>query len=166
MRDLFEAAVENLHIDREEAIRFFVLYARFEYAAKECGYIHKGEKRRKLAVDPEAVAQHITLRFAERRTQDSLLNAAVLFYIANPPLKQVWDGGKVAWETAQYSGSELVCLLLSLAQMRNNLFHGGKGWQSGTDPARERRLLGDGLRILEAIISSDDELCTAFNTYA
>ncbi len=166
--DLSKAAVGNLHIREEAAFEFFVVYARYEYAAKVCRLVHQGDHVRELAVNPQAVADRIREKFNRCLATDLELQDAVNYYRKKPPQKQVWNGKEPAWQAPVYQGSDdLKILLLQLAQARNNLFHGGKGWKADTyDIDRDNDLLRHGLTILGAILKADDELYHEFSSFS
>lgn len=57
-------------------------------------------------------------------------------------------------------------MLVLVYRVRNNLFHGGKGWlppEGNRD--RDHRLMRDALTIIEAIVDIDDDLKTIFLSY-
>ncbi|PKA43186.1 hypothetical protein CWR43_14150 [Rhizobium sullae] len=167
-RSLKETAIGNLHLREEDAFEFFVAYARYEYAAKVCKLVHQGDEQRMLTINPQGVADRIRASFESRISSDKSLQKAVAYYTAQPPQRQIWDGNGPGWDQPVYQGNDtLKNLLLQLAQARNNLFHGGKGWKAD-NPAMERDndLLRHGLVILDAVVNSDDQLFGEFSSFA
>ncbi|RWY88655.1 hypothetical protein EHI44_11435 [Rhizobium leguminosarum] len=166
-RSLRESAIGNLHIRENEAFAFFAVYARYEYAAKVCRFVHQGSGLRDLSINPQLVADNIREEFTRQVEKTPELRECVDYYSRNPPKKQVWDGNNAAWSTPDYQGADNIKkLLLQLAQARNNLFHGGKGWKPDVSEIdRDNDLIRHGLTILEAIIRSDDMLLYEFSSF-
>lgn len=160
-------AIGNLHIRENDAFAFFAIYARYEYAAKVCRLVHQGPSRRDLSVNPQLVADKVREEFLRQVEKTPQLREAVDYYGRNPPKKQVWDGTSAAWFAPDYQGADkMKTLLLQLAQARNNLFHGGKGWKPDVPEFdRDNDLIRHGLTILEAVIRSDDMLFHEFSSF-
>lgn len=167
-RSLKETAIGNLHLRQEDAFEFFVIYARYEYAAKVLKLVHIANSPIILGIDPQKVADLIRANFLQKAADSVPLQEAIAYYAANPPSKQMWDGVGPTWELPVYQGNDAVkILLLQLAQARNNLFHGGKGWKTDIPTAeRDNDLLRHGLVLLEAVITSDASLFAEFSSYA
>ncbi|MBA8801688.1 hypothetical protein FHW77_005445 [Agrobacterium sp. RC10-4-1] len=166
-QSLKDIAIGNLTIRETEAFAFFAVYARYEYAAKVCGLVHQGPPPRDLIINPQTVADNVREQFVRQMDENPPLRHAVDYFEANAPQKQVWDGRGAAWVTPQYQGADsLKKLLLHLAQARNNLFHGGKGWKPDLrEIERDNDLIRYGLTILEAVIRSNDNLLHEFSSY-
>lgn len=167
---LAERAMGNLHIDQTRAFAFFVVYARFEYAAKVAGYVDKtpgnNGKLPDLKIDLQAIADRIKGKFHAAIQADKSLSAAVAYYQKWPPKKQVWNGTAPDWADDLRNDTFPCILLRRLAQARNNLFHGGKGWNGDEQTFnRDNMLIAHGLVILEGVIRCDDALDNDFSSY-
>jgi hypothetical protein len=167
---LADDAIGNLHIKRDAAFEFFVVYARYEYAAKAARYVYKppirGNKLPELKINIQEVADKIKAKFQLAIQSNRSLSDAVAYYQNFPPKGQVWNGIEPDWADIEYNDTFPCILLRRLAQARNNLFHGGKGWK-GDEQAwgRDNLLISHGLTILEAVIKSDDALGADFTSY-
>ncbi len=167
---LADDAIGNLHIKEDAAFEFFVVYARYEYAAKVAQYVHKppipGNKFPELKIDLQEVADNIKDNFHKATQNNRALSDAVAYYQKFPPKGQVWNGTGPDWADMKYNDTFPCILLRRLAQARNNLFHGGKGWKGDEQTMdRDNLLISHGLIILEAVIKSDAALSTDFTSY-
>jgi hypothetical protein len=165
---LASEAAGNLHVDRELAFDFLVIFSRFEYALKEMKHVHKnGKLPRNLDVDYSGYAQNIEGVFAARIKSSDSLKAAVEYFCQSPPRRQIWDGFRPDWAAPETglkpSASQM---LVFTFRVRNNLFHGGKGWlapEGNID--RDRRLMESAIAIIQAVLEIDEELLSAFSSY-
>jgi len=169
-RSLAVTAIGNLHIDEKAAFDFFVVYARYEYAAKAARYVLKnmpeGRKLRKLELDLQTIADKIETGFRRAMRENRDLDSAVAYYQRFPLKAQVWNGKEPDWSLKEHTEPFPCDLLRRLAQTRNNLFHGGKGWEPEEKAIdRANLLISHGLLILEAVITSDVALNENFTSY-
>lgn len=139
--------------DRKLAWAFFVSFSRMEYALKRSGiYLKAGTDKAEANWDKFA-GDHNDL-FSPESSQD--LADAVDYFRANPPRKQLNNGGAIGWSDPQsYDGKEplLVWLLRVIRYVRNNLFHGGKFPRIPIDePSRDRELLRHSMVVLSACV--------------
>ncbi|MER8674593.1 hypothetical protein [Mesorhizobium sp. M0037] len=167
---LADDAIGNLHIKNDAAFEFFVVYARYEYAAKVARYVYKpplqGKKLPELKINLQDVADNIKDKFHIAIQNDRALSDAVAYYQQFPPKGQVWNGAGPDWADIEYNDTFPCILLRRLAQARNNLFHGGKGWKGDQQTwDRDNLLISHGLIILEAVIKSDEALSGDFTSY-
>ena len=162
---LAETAIGNLHIDKGKAFDFFAVYARYEYAAKACGHVQKSAQQIDLKIVPKSVADAIEKKFQAKLAASADLTKAVDYYRKYPPKKPVWDGAAPKWVDVPHTEKGSLLLLLHLAQVRNNLFHGGKGWKAEDGADRDNLLIEHGLILLGAIISSEETLEYEFSSF-
>jgi len=149
--------------DRALAWHFFVFFARFEYALKrDIRYLKTGSGDAEPNWD----------KFASDHNRDFLpssssdLNAAVDYFLAEPPRKQIRENSTMNWSPPQHhDGKEplLIWLLRMVRCVRNNLFHGGKfPLIRIADPSRDRELLLKAMTILNASLLLDREVESHF----
>jgi hypothetical protein len=97
---------------------------------------------------------------------DPDVTAAIAFYSAEPPRKQVGVNGALGWSApVARNGNEplLVWLLRAVRVVRNNLFHGGKfPTFVFTDPSRNGALLRHAIVILAAALPLDARVNAMF----
>ena len=109
--------------DREFIIRFFMYFARAEYALKRTGYLRGNEE--KAEADWNRFASSVEHKFNPDISQE--LSSAVEYLQNHPPKKQTVKNGKLDWAEARPDDRSLIHHLLTLVRIvRNNLFHGGK----------------------------------------
>jgi len=112
-------------------LRFFVTFARFEYAMKAAGLFQRA--RASDAAEPKWSEITATLKTSPDGDKARLRAAGSL--LQQPPKKQVVEqrnGSDVlAWRTAGPSGDEIDNLIAALKRVRNDLFHGGRETNSG-----------------------------------
>jgi hypothetical protein len=139
-------------------VRFFYVFARFEYALKTAGYL-----KSKADAEPnwDGFAGHLdSSLFKEIYSKPE---AEILF--CEPPKKQAVQGAdprEMYWkeEKAPTNAQEL---FVAVRRIRNNLFHGGKSLAGDmTEADRNRRLLEAALCVLEmalehSSLSSNDK---------
>src|SRR5688572_21872609 len=114
---------ELLKVDRERALDFLGVFARFEYALKAGGYAEK--KHGAVAADWDRFDKEHADAFDQSATQ--ALAEAASYLLASPPKKQILNNdGKLEFAAADPGGSDLHRLLVYVRRVRNNLFHGGK----------------------------------------
>ncbi len=156
---------ENLYIDKGLAYDFLVVFSRFEYALKELGHVHKnGPIPRNLEVNYSGYALSIEKYFAGKYAASDKLKSAVDYFCTEPPRRQIWDGAKSNWASPEAgTGPTAHNMLVLVYRVRNNLFHGGKGWlppEGNHD--RDHRLMYNALTIIEAVLDIDDDLRRIF----
>lgn len=167
-QDLLERAIGNLRLDRDLVFRFLVAFTRFEFALKAARFVFKGESEQALRADFDCFAKNIAKVFQEKLDGgDEALRSACEFYRRSPPEKQIWSGSDLDWKEAlPQNRRDSEFFLILLRRTRNNLFHGGKGWKRPEDdPHRDNLLMRHGLRILEAMISSQPDVRREFSTF-
>jgi len=140
---------------RRLSLTFFVFFSRFEYALKRAGYLqHDNSDARP---DWTEFAKMWNDHFDSCETPE--LQAAVAYFEANPPKKQIVDGGRLEWSSVRPGSQlELERMLILVRRVRNNLFHGGKLQGAASDPSRDRMLLSQSLAILQACVELDPDV--------
>lgn len=145
------------------AFSFFREFARCEYCLKAVGLLLGAPNNPKA--DWGAFAAQVMAVFDEPPNVET--NDAIRYYLAHPPMKQVFFDGVLSWSNAPpnyRNQAELVLLLVR--RVRNNLFHGGKFNGHWFEPQRSEELLRGGLVILRAVILSHSKVHDAYENRA
>jgi hypothetical protein len=156
--------VANIAHDAERGVawEFFVLFSRFEYALKRVDDFL-------MPNDGEAKANWD--RFGTQVNTDFPVNdphvaAAIAFYMADPPRRQVRVNGALDWSAPEARvGNEplLIWLFRAIRVVRNNLFHGGKFPNFVfSDPSRNGALLRHAIVILATALPLDARVNAMF----
>ena len=152
-------------LSRDLLLRFFLTFARFEFALKNAGYAAGNE--REVAPDWGTFARSIRDDFECEHSP--ALDSACAYMLDSPPLKQVLLDGNLAWSAAG-PGEDMSAperLLVLVCRVRNNLFHGGKH-SAGLfeDAARQQRLLESSLVILDECLRVQPRVKQAYASAA
>lgn len=147
-------------IDDEEfapALRFFVLYSRFEFALKMAGFVCAGRQDNAVpAWDRFADAcQADFFATLDRETRES----AAYFEDSPPKTQKLGEDGRVRWVTTPTQRDNLTWLLRMVRAVRNNLFHGSK---YPIEPARDEKLLMHAERVLLKCLEHHDAVADCF----
>lgn len=140
------------------AFRFFKLFAQCEYALKAMGYGRAGTAG---AAEPEWD------RFANEvgklllQTENADIVGARTYLFENPPKRQVWENGCVAWSAVPNTERSTQILFAHIRRVRNNLYHGGKFHGQWIDPDRSSELISKSLLLLEHLVNADAGLLEA-----
>lgn len=145
-------------------ISLFRTFSRFEYALKKSGYLKCPEDGKKAKPDwgmfADSVADHLTA------PPSGPLQAAIDYLQSSPPKVQYIKDGMPEFEDAHPSGETGARLVLSrVCQVRNNLFHGAKGFQpewSDGNPLRDQELMLCCVTILESCLDANDKIKQAY----
>jgi hypothetical protein len=140
----FEQLVRGLPL---EAIIFFSVLARFEFALKQAGYLKNIEDGAKAEADVDKYAQDLGDGFIQAMNNIQQKN----LLLKKPPLQQFVRAEQIHWGISpqtQENVSETIKLFRSIRQTRNNLFHGGK-YSSVPDYERDTDLLKACLSVIE-----------------
>ncbi len=114
----------------------------------------------------KTIAAEITGKFEKLIAEDPPLKTAVAYYTDRPPKRQVWEDGGPSWVEITHTEPATHRLLVQLAQARNNLFHGGKGWKPEGEADRDNKIVEHGILILEAVVKSSEAMSEEFSSYA
>lgn len=150
--DTLEELVPNEY--RQLVFRFFVTFARFEYALKRAGFAKDDvgsawdsfEVKFRSVFDPEKTPE---------------LKAACDYLSAFPPKRQLIENGALRWAEQPITGNVPLFkqYLNSLRRIRNNMFHGGKfPIEPVPDPTRNLVLLTHGLTLLKSCSEFDPQV--------
>ena len=133
----------------EPAVEFFVLFAKFECAVKHGGFLRQPNGR--AAPDWIAFAKDSEITLAGLQ-EDEKLAEYVNYLVTSPPKEQVVKDGKLDWDE-KASPTNFAGLLLAIARVRNNLFHGGKfDCKKFENEGRSVRLITASIVVLRNII--------------
>jgi hypothetical protein len=103
---------------------FFISFARFECALKEGGFTNGGANR--VVPNWGRFVSNIRSKYYLSKSQQ--INDAVNYITGKPPKIQILIGGSLTRRNRIFSSGddEITKLKLSICDIRNNLFHGGK----------------------------------------
>jgi len=131
-----------------QAVRFFVVFSRYEYALKASGYIAGDESHPKA--DWDKFAKEISESFDKNKSPE--LCEAIDYLLKAPPKKQLKEQRKLVFKDSppdQQYKSELEKAILLIRRIRNNLVHGSKFDLDNSDQIeRNLKLLDCGWKIL------------------
>lgn len=137
---------EGVAVPRDIVAQFFAVFARCEYAMKECGY-----KR-----DAGGIAAPAWQRLAKDAPgwlgapEGSELAQAIALLISEPPKVQCFPEG---WQSTPLRGANPIAQAIDAAtRVRNNLFHGGKHTPE-TRRGRDEQLVRASLTLLLALVA-------------
>ena len=157
-----EDVVLALVEDEKLVFKFFAIFSRFEYALKRTGFLRDQER---AEADWDRYSTCLRGRFA---VLGSLTFTDACAYLEQEsPRQQVVDGTRLTWKACLRGNgeSEESYVLRMVRTVRNNLFHGGK-YPDPSGPvqevARDRRLLGACITVLEECLRSSPEVRCAF----
>lgn len=142
------------------AFRFFKLFAQCEYALKAMSY-GRAAHRYATEADWDRFANEVGTRLMSE--QDPGVVAARTYLLENPPKRQVWVNGSVAWEPVPNNERSVQILFAHIRRVRNNLYHGGKFNGRWIDPDRSAELISKSLVLLEHLVIVDANLREAIN---
>ena len=139
----------------EDAVRFFKIMMRLEYALKDLGFARQTGKF--LRVDWSRYADEVLgAAFLQEIESSKLLTVL----IDEPPSYQVLLGNtELSWERADPIKTTKD-LLQAVWRVRNNLFHGGKSGHP--DQNRNDDLIADSITVISIILRQDYELHDVF----
>jgi hypothetical protein len=141
--------------DPELVWTFFLAFSRFEYALKQAGYTNL--RRGNVSANWQRFASDYRHQFDQHCSPE--VRVAYKFFVRKPPKKQTLAQDVLTWRDSPPIGKTppLCWLVLMIAVVRNNLFHGGKfPWR--VDPARNARLIRHALVLLNAMVDLDDRV--------
>lgn len=144
------------------AYEFFREFARCEYCLKAVGF---RETSRDAKASWGAFANEV--RATLEGAKSDALKAAIAYYLAHPPKKQVIQHGLLQWEhklPGHANNAELILRLV--CRVRNNLFHGGKFNGHWFEPQRSEDLLSHGLTILRECVEAHPKVREAYSQRA
>lgn len=147
---------QYLHANKECAFELFALVSRLDFALIRCRFRQKG---RPVYADwnsfAESVASHLC------KSDDAQVKAAIEYLYTEPPQKLSVRGGRIDWVASSVASTSPGAWAVKAAhQVRNNLFHGVKGY----DQKRNDRLINAALIVLYECLKVDSGVLRAFNS--
>ncbi|EPB5225683.1 TPA: hypothetical protein JD893_23490 [Citrobacter freundii] len=127
------------------ALRFFKLFAQYEFYMKSMGYFQVS--RTKIIVDWDRFVNEKIGKDYAHLLGETLPSGE--YILQNPPKKQEVVNGKVVWGNVSNNEQNVQVLFGYIGRVRNNLFHGAKFNGTWFDPERSKILLEHSLNILE-----------------
>lgn len=117
---------ETITVEGQNLINeFFVTFSRFECALKAAGFANGDIDK----VNPnwDTFTSSIRESFDNEAKIESV-NSAIDYLSNHPPRVQNYDNGQIGWRERVFQPNEPLInkLSLSIRDVRNNLFHGGK----------------------------------------
>lgn len=140
---------------------FFIAFSRFEFALKASNF-SIGDNQR-VSPNWETFVASINVTFDKNRIPE--LNEAVEYLLNNPPRIQMLNNGIIDWRNRIFQNKEpeINRLSLSIRDIRNNLFHGGKfNGNYQEEISRNYILLKNAITILDEWLSLSE---TGKNNY-
>jgi len=136
---------------------FLILYSRFEYALKECGFLQNGNR-------VMASIEDYTVSISEyfKPEPELKLGKAVNFIIESPPKIQVRNGDNLIWQDLAIGGNQIQVLPEYLRRVRNNLLHGGKFYGGIETGSRNWDLILNSMIIIEHWIDLNENVRVKF----
>jgi len=142
--------------------KFFIVFARFESALKTAGFI--STRNNKVQANWDNFVSSIRCSFIYEENEK--LSDAVNYILQHPPKKQTVDiNNRLVWEDRVFEENAPIInrLSLSIRDIRNNLFHGGKfSGNYQPDISRNRKLLENSLAILNEWLLLDENVKEKF----
>ena len=142
----------------DEALEFFVLFARFEFAMKRSGKYLKGEIGKKAEPSWHRLARQLQESLFEKVKSEK----SVELLFSDPPRRQIVKSAGVAdFEDRAMPPTNLQELFHAIKTARNNLFHGGKHAPT-EDKVRDIKLFKAASLVLKRVLADDIELRDKF----
>ncbi len=120
-------SVPEKKVDRQLLLDFFLTFAKFEYALKNCGFYQR-RNLNQYDARPDWDRFPGSLRDSFQIGRDDKLRQACQYILDEPPNKQVIVNNSVDWQTPERGNNEsdINFILRMVRCIRNNLFHGAK----------------------------------------
>lgn len=132
---------------------FFVTFSRFECALKASGFANGDFER----VNPNWDAFTVSIRDTfDNKDRSEILTNAIEYLTNHTPRIQNFENGQLGWRERTFQPNEPLInkLSLSIRDVRNNLFHGGKfNGNYQEDVSRNFKLLKHSIEILNHWLS-------------
>ena len=137
------------------AFDFFKLFARYEFALKDMGYINVGRND-----EPNPAWDRFANEIGEQlfSTDQDTIKESIDYILSSPPKRQVVIEGIAQWQDVPNNERNSQALFGHIRRIRNNLFHGAKFNGTWFDPQRSEKLLSCGFNILSYCIELNDEI--------
>ncbi|MFC0185411.1 hypothetical protein SAMN04515674_103195 [Pseudarcicella hirudinis] len=148
---------------RKLITNFFIIFSRFECALKSSNFKQMDEKNNKVSANWEQFISSIKSDFNKNKCDS--LKEAVTYIIENPPKMQVFEDELLGWKDRRFQQNchEINKLDISIRDIRNNLFHGGKfNGNYQKDVTRNIDLIKSAIIILNEWLSLDESVKNNF----
>ena len=147
---------ETITIEGKDLMtEFFITFSRFECALKASTFVNGDNDR--VSANWDTFIASIKQPFNSNRTPQ--LKQCVVYLIQNPPRIQMLSNGQIEWRDRRFQNNdpEINRLSLSIRDIRNNLFHGGKfNGNYQEDVSRNFILLKSAISILNEWLNLND----------
>ncbi len=143
-------------------LEFFITFSRFECALKASNFT-SGNIDKVFANWDTFIA---SIRDTFDKNNNKELRQAVDYLIKNPPKIQMIDNGQLGWRDRIFNSEdpEINKISLSIRDIRNNLFHGGKfNGNYQVDISRNYILLNNAIIILNDWLRLSDQVRLNFS---
>jgi hypothetical protein len=159
---VFERIRNSPHEQPEVAFKFFVIYSRFEYALKKAEYFNPDGNI--VKINYQKFGDEHAGAFKQLKLTNKGFAKATNYLKNVPPKKQAIRNGKIEWVATQPSGkTELEKILLIIARIRNNCFHGDKfNLFLNESRGRNLALLENALIVIEELLHLSARVENAF----
>jgi hypothetical protein len=147
----------GLEINRDLVVAFFVVFARFEYALKEAGYVF--DQGGRAAPSWKKYNADVAPQFDDASPEELRVIAELL---KDPPLYQELTDQGIKWKPMNLDGPPVAQALSAAAQVRHNLFHGGKHTPH-SPPERDQRLVALSFALLHACLQRSPDVLAKFD---
>ena len=160
--NFFNAFEASIDFDSFLGIKFFLCFARFEYALKKAGYL---ENKPYASPDWESYAQSIEEQMSIR---DPNIIESLEYFTDNPTKYQQNDSGTVKYVNTPYDNSTslFIWAIKMIKRVRNNFFHGGKYRDLVVeDSLRNTALLNHSLLVLNECLELENDVSSYFRNF-
>lgn len=137
------------------AFDFFKLFARYEFALKDIGYITPGRNN-----EPNPAWDYFANEIGKAlfaTDQESVLDS-IEYILTSPPKRQVVIEGIAQWQVVSNDDRSPQALFAHIRRIRNNLFHGAKFNGTWFDPQRSEKLIAYAHTILMHCVELNEEI--------
>lgn len=129
------------------ALKFFKLFAEYEYELKSQGYYYQTGAQG-VNADFDRFANEKIGNDYPRILGDDKESAK--YILENPPMKQIVEHSSVKWKEVSTNDTSIQALFGHIRRVRNNLYHGAKFSTTWFDPVRSQKLISHSLKVLNA----------------
>lgn len=152
-----EQLFEGLRIPADVVVEFFVVFARFEFALKDAGFVFSDHGR--ASPDWHAFQDEVAEVFVDPSPAETTAFHALT---DEPPWRQMLRNGRISWEPTRLDGPPVVQALAAARQVRHNLFHGGKHTPHSPE-GRDAALVSAAITVLNACLQRHQRVREAFD---
>ena len=159
--DFFANFERSIDFESFLGIKFFLSFARFEYALKTSGFL---ENKSYASPDWNAYAESIEAQMNEKPS----IQESLEYFVAHPTKSQDNINGRVQYVETPFENqcSTFTWAIRMIKRVRNNFFHGGKYRDLVVeDSLRNTTLLNHSLIVLNECLKIDNEVSRHFKNY-